>query len=55
MIYSGYEVSCGRLGGQFHSRRARLSVTQPTLSAQVKALEDDYGVALFDRRGAALS
>jgi aminoethylphosphonate catabolism LysR family transcriptional regulator len=29
----------------------RLGVTQPTLSAQVKALEETYGVALFDRRG----
>jgi aminoethylphosphonate catabolism LysR family transcriptional regulator len=28
-----------------------LHVTQPTLSAQVKALEENYGVRLFDRRG----
>src|SRR4030095_2175264 len=28
-----------------------LHVTQPTLSAQVKALEESYGVLLFDRRG----
>jgi LysR family transcriptional regulator, low CO2-responsive transcriptional regulator len=28
-----------------------LHVTQPTLSAQVKSLEEGYGVLLFDRRG----
>ena len=28
-----------------------LHVTQPTLSAQVKSLEESYGVLLFDRRG----
>src|SRR5262244_1670226 len=28
-----------------------LHVTQPTLSAQVKSLEDSYGVLLFDRHG----
>jgi aminoethylphosphonate catabolism LysR family transcriptional regulator len=28
-----------------------LHVTQPTLSGQVKALEETYGVRLFDRRG----
>lgn len=28
-----------------------LHVTQPTLSAQVKSLEQSYGVLLFDRRG----
>jgi aminoethylphosphonate catabolism LysR family transcriptional regulator len=34
------------------TRAARvLNVSQPTLSAQVKALENDYGVRLFDRRG----
>jgi len=34
------------------SRAARaLGVTQPTLSGQVKALEETYGVRLFDRRG----
>ena len=32
-----------------------LHVTQPTLSAQVKSLEESYGVLLFDRRGAAPS
>ncbi len=30
---------------------AALHVTQPTLSGQVKALEESYGVRLFDRRG----
>jgi aminoethylphosphonate catabolism LysR family transcriptional regulator len=34
------------------SRAARTEgLSQPTLSAQVKALEDTYGVGLFDRRG----
>jgi aminoethylphosphonate catabolism LysR family transcriptional regulator len=37
--------------GSFTRAAHGLGVTQPTLSAQVKALEDDYGVALFDRRG----
>src|SRR5215469_13403644 len=37
--------------GSFTRAARSLGVTQPTLSAQVKALEEDYGVALFDRRG----
>jgi aminoethylphosphonate catabolism LysR family transcriptional regulator len=37
--------------GGFTRAAESLGVTQPTLSAQVKALEDSYGVALFDRRG----
>lgn len=37
--------------GSFTRAAASLHVTQPTLSAQVKALEETYGVALFDRRG----
>lgn len=37
--------------GGFTRAAVSLGVTQPTLSAQVKALEDSYGVALFDRRG----
>jgi len=37
--------------GGFTRAAAALGVTQPTLSAQVKALEDGYGVALLDRRG----
>jgi LysR family transcriptional regulator, low CO2-responsive transcriptional regulator len=37
--------------GSFTRAARSLGVTQPTLSAQVKALEQAYGVALFDRRG----
>lgn len=32
-----------------------LHVTQPTLSAQVKALEETYGVELFERRGRGIA
>lgn len=37
--------------GSFTRAAESLGVTQPTLSAQVKALEEGYGVALLDRRG----
>jgi aminoethylphosphonate catabolism LysR family transcriptional regulator len=37
--------------GSFTRAAVRLHVTQPTLSGQVKALEETYGVRLFDRRG----
>jgi LysR family transcriptional regulator, low CO2-responsive transcriptional regulator len=37
--------------GSFTAAAAALHVTQPTLSAQVKELEERYGVRLFDRRG----
>jgi LysR family transcriptional regulator, low CO2-responsive transcriptional regulator len=37
--------------GSFTRAAESLGVTQPTLSAQVKALEESYGVALLDRRG----
>lgn len=37
--------------GSFTKAAAALRVTQPTISAQVKALEDSYGIRLFDRRG----
>lgn len=39
-----------REGGFTRAARA-LNVTQPTVSGQVKALEEDYGVRLFERRG----
>jgi len=37
--------------GSFTRAASALRVTQPTLSGQVKALEEAYGVKLFDRRG----
>ncbi|MRG73069.1 LysR family transcriptional regulator [Alphaproteobacteria bacterium HT1-32] len=37
--------------GSFTKAAAALRVTQPTISAQVKGLEDSYGIRLFDRRG----
>jgi LysR family transcriptional regulator, low CO2-responsive transcriptional regulator len=37
--------------GSFTKAASSLHVTQPTLSGQVKALEEAYGVRLFDRRG----
>ena len=40
--------------GGFTRAAARLGVTQPTLSGQVKALEDTYGVELVERRGRQL-
>lgn len=40
--------------GGFTRAAARLGVTQPTLSGQVKALEESYGVALIERRGRQL-
>ncbi len=40
--------------GGFTRAAQRLGVTQPTLSGQVKALEESYGVALIERRGRQL-
>ncbi|HXV26348.1 MAG TPA: LysR substrate-binding domain-containing protein [Alphaproteobacteria bacterium] len=40
--------------GGFTRAAARLGVTQPTLSGQVKALEAAYGVELIERRGRQL-
>ena len=37
--------------GGYTRASAMLNVTQPTLSGQVKALEERYGVRLFQRRG----
>jgi aminoethylphosphonate catabolism LysR family transcriptional regulator len=37
--------------GSFTKAAAVLNVTQPTLSGQVKALEEGYGIKLFERRG----
>lgn len=37
--------------GSFTLAAQKLYVTQPTLSGQVKALEERYGIQLFERRG----
>lgn len=37
--------------GSFTRAAAALNVTQPTLSGQVKALEERFGIKLFERRG----
>lgn len=37
--------------GSFTRAARALNISQPTLSAQVKALEETYGVRVFDRRG----
>lgn len=37
--------------GSFTTAARTLNVTQPTLSSQVKALEESYGIRLFDRVG----
>ena len=37
--------------GSFTTAARALNVTQPTLSSQVKALEESYGIRLFDRVG----
>ncbi|HXP73388.1 MAG TPA: LysR substrate-binding domain-containing protein [Stellaceae bacterium] len=41
--------------GSFTRAAQSLGVTQPTLSAQVKALEETYGIALLDRRGRGIA
>lgn len=41
--------------GGFTRAADALHVTQPTLSAQVKALEETYGVELFERRGRGIA
>ena len=37
--------------GSFTTAARALRLTQPTVSSQVSALEEGYGVRLFDRRG----
>ena len=39
------------VAGSYTRASEQLHVTQPTLSGQVKALEESYGVRLFERRG----
>lgn len=46
-IRAFHAVACE---GSFSKAAAALHVTQPTVSAQVKALEQDHGVRLFHRR-----
>jgi len=41
--------------GSFARAAARLHLTQPAVTLQVRALEETYGVVLFDRRGASVS
>src|SRR5262245_62038248 len=41
--------------GSFTKAANALHVTQPTLSAQVKALEEAYGIELFERRGRGIA
>src|SRR5690349_23020297 len=41
--------------GSFTRAAAALRLTQPTLSAQVKALEAEYGAALFVRRARGIA
>ncbi|MFN0043525.1 MAG: LysR substrate-binding domain-containing protein [Alphaproteobacteria bacterium] len=40
--------------GSFTRAALQLSVTQPSISSQVKALEDNFGVELFERVGRAV-
>lgn len=41
--------------GSFARAAERLHLTQPAVTLQVRALEDTYGVVLFDRKGASVS
>lgn len=41
--------------GSFTGAARRLAITQPTLSEQVRALEDQYQVSLFTRRGRSIA
>jgi len=52
MSFSGLSAfhAVAQAGGFTSAARVR-NVSQPTLSAQVRALEDTYGVRLFDRTG----
>ena len=47
-------VTVARLGNLTKAAEA-LSLTQPAVTAQIKALEQSLGVALFDRSGGRLA
>lgn len=38
-------------GGGFTAAARELGVSQPTITTQVKSLEDEFGIELFVRRG----
>lgn len=40
---------------KFHRAVAQLFLTQPAVTLQIKALQSDLGVRLFDRRGGKVS
>ena len=41
--------------GSFSKAAERLGLTQPAVTVQVRALEEAYGVSLFDRTGGGVS
>lgn len=41
--------------GSLHAAAARLGVTQPALTKSIQTLEDEYGLALFDRHAKGVS
>ena len=41
--------------GSFTAAARELGVSQPTITTQVKSLEDEFGIELFVRRGGAFA